>query len=493
MNQSMDHKRNQDGYALIEVIVSAAVLAILALAVLSGMDGATLSTAREKARAMAGALAEQDQERLRSFRFDSLAAVPQANPVTIDGVTYTIESKATWITDDANSEPACGTAAQKQSEYLRIVSTVTSNLVGKRIAPVKIESMVAPSIVYGQDHGTLAVRVGDRADVGVPDIVVNAKATDGTLLTPQTTNAQGCALFRSVKVGGYTISLNQTGYISKAGKQLLETTTTVNPNFVNNVSMTYDKKINLRIAVKTLEPGEAFTATSVGVDSQTKSVSDKAADPTILRTFRPASGAWATLLESPQVPDLFPYYNSPYSLFTGDCAYMSPTKASATYPTYFSTINNRAAVQGNPTVSQPQNATVFQPALNIRIWKDSSGTVITTTDPSRFKVYVKLKKPSGSTDTCSSEYAVAANVPLTVKDWPVAYGTRPTGSNGTTNFVSRNVTGFDAGLPFGTYALCVVDMTKSQKYAVDYANTDPSGRTASTLEVSSWSGGTTCP
>jgi len=153
MNRLMEHSSDQAGYALIEVIVSAAVLALLALAVLSGVDGATMSTAREKARAVAGSLAEQDQERLRSYRFDSLATVPQANPVTIDNVTYSIKSEASWITDDANAVPACGTTAQKQSEYLRIVSTVTSNIVGSRIPPVRIESMVAPSVVYGQDHG----------------------------------------------------------------------------------------------------------------------------------------------------------------------------------------------------------------------------------------------------------------------------------------------------------------------------------------------------
>jgi type II secretory pathway pseudopilin PulG len=480
MNTAMDSKRNQDGYALIEVIVSAAVLALLALALFSGMDGATLSTAREKARAIAGTLAEQDQERLRSYRFDALATVPQANPVTIDGVTYTIESKATWITDDANAVPACGTASQKQSEYLKIVSTVKSSLVGKRIAPVVVESMVAPSVVYGQDHGTLAVRVGDRADVGVPGILVNAKAADGTTLTPETTNSQGCALFRSVGVGGYTISLNQTGYVSKAGKQLLETTTTVNPNFVNNVSMTYDKKVNMTIAVKTLKPGEVFTAASTGVDSQTRSVSDKAADPTILRTFRPTSTTWTTALAYPQVPDLFPYYKSPYNFFTGDCAYMSPTKASTGYATYFTTINTQSAVQGDPTVFQPQNATVFQPALNIRIAKDSANKAVNATSASRFTVTMTLNKPSG--ETCTSAYSTASNVPLTVKDWP--YGTLPAGATGTTNFVSQNVAGFDAGLPFGNYALCVSDSQTGKKYAAPYDNTIPSGR-ANTLEISS--------
>jgi type II secretory pathway pseudopilin PulG len=489
MNSSMELKRNQDGYALIEVIASAAVLALMALAILAGIDGATYSSAREKARAISGTLAEQDQERLRSFRFDTLAVVPQANPVTIDGVTYSIKSEASWVTDDANAVPACGTSSQKQSEYLRIVSTVTSNMVGagKRIPPVRIESMVAPSIVYGPDHGTLAVRVGDRNNNGVSGITVNAKNDAGTSLTPETTNAQGCALFRRVNVGGYTISVDQPGYVSKAGEQLLEETTTVNPNFINNVTLSYDKKINIAIAVKTLKPGEVYTAASVGVDSQTRSVSDKAADPTVLRTFLPAT-TWATSLIPPQVPDLFPYANSPYSLFTGDCPYMSPTKASGSYPTYFTTVNPNAAVQGDPTVGQLQLATVFQPAVNIRLAKDKDGTAITTTNANRFKVYMTLVNPGS--DSCNSEYSTPSKVPMTFKDWPAAYGSRPAGSTGTTNFVSQNVTGFDAGLPFGNYTLCVYDTSKSRRYSANYNNTKTS---AAVTEISSgWTSGS-CP
>jgi type II secretory pathway pseudopilin PulG len=55
--------RSESGFAVIEVIVSAAVLAIVALAVLSGMDGASFSSAREKARAVAGSLAERKRKR----------------------------------------------------------------------------------------------------------------------------------------------------------------------------------------------------------------------------------------------------------------------------------------------------------------------------------------------------------------------------------------------------------------------------------------------
>jgi prepilin-type N-terminal cleavage/methylation domain-containing protein len=114
----------RSGFALIEVIVSAAVLAIVALAVLSGIDGAGASSAREKARAVASSLAEQDQERLRSMPVEMLANPPQTPPVIVDGVTYDVASKAQWITDDTGRTPSCGNNS-KQAEQKVSAATIS--------------------------------------------------------------------------------------------------------------------------------------------------------------------------------------------------------------------------------------------------------------------------------------------------------------------------------------------------------------------------------
>ena len=52
---------------LIEVMVGALILAITTTAVLNGLDGAQKTGGRNKARSVAAALAEQDQERMRSM------------------------------------------------------------------------------------------------------------------------------------------------------------------------------------------------------------------------------------------------------------------------------------------------------------------------------------------------------------------------------------------------------------------------------------------
>ena len=193
-----------------------------------------MSSAREKARAVAGALAERDQERMRSYKFDALATIPPADPVTVEGVKYTIESKAKWITDDANATPACGDSA-KQSEYLKITTTVTSNLVGKRQRQGhrRDHRRVAGGPVGDLRPGPRHARrqgAGPQFGAGIEGLMVSAALKDGAALVPEKTNDKGCALFRSVKIGTYVVSVNTPGYVNEKGVQLHSTEVTVNPN-----------------------------------------------------------------------------------------------------------------------------------------------------------------------------------------------------------------------------------------------------------------------
>src|SRR3954452_15132147 len=139
--------RSESGFALIEVVVSAAVLAIVAMAVLSGIDGASGSSAREKARAVAVGLAEADQERMRSMSVETLLGLPPSQIIPSDNATYTVDSKAEWVTDDTGGTPSCGNSSDN-NQYLHVTSTVTSKIVGVRVRTVRIDSLIAPSVAY---------------------------------------------------------------------------------------------------------------------------------------------------------------------------------------------------------------------------------------------------------------------------------------------------------------------------------------------------------
>src|SRR5207237_195061 len=90
-------RRGDELPGLIEGSVAAVIFAILALGVLAAVDGAARSTGREKARAVASALAERDQERMRSMRAVDLPEYRWTRDVTVGDAVYTVSSEADWV------------------------------------------------------------------------------------------------------------------------------------------------------------------------------------------------------------------------------------------------------------------------------------------------------------------------------------------------------------------------------------------------------------
>lgn len=449
----MTHARNQDGFALIEVIVSAAVLAIIALAVLAGIDGATASTARERARAVAASLAEQDQERMRALRFDELTKLvgvdvkdaSRNQSFSVDGVTYNVNSEVTFQADSGTTTSGCGTNP-KQNDYLRVITTVTSAMVGKRVPAVKLESLVAPPV-----SGALVVKVVDAKNQPVSGVAVTTVATKTGRSYSGTTNDQGCVPFVGVDSGEHKVTISKAGYVDRTGTAKPERIATVTPSLVSTLTIGYDRAADLTVNVKTLKPGVAWTMTATGLDSKATAVSDNSAETNILRTYTPASPA-STI----NVPKVFPFTTA-YSFFTGTCAIQSPYNFDADY---FSKTNPAAAViadASKPTLQQ--TATVFQPSLNLRLRATSSNantSESTSLDATSLKVFLYLQPVSGETcDSPAGKYKIV--------NWPTPttgpWGTAPV-STKTRNWVVQDSTDFDPGVPFGTYKVCLQDGTK---------------------------------
>ncbi|WP_028065443.1 type IV pilus modification PilV family protein [Solirubrobacter soli] len=461
---------------MIEVIVSAVVLAIVALAVLSGIDGAQGSSAREKARAVAGALAEQDQERMRSMSVETLRAVPQMAPQTIDGATYTIKSEAQWVTDDTGGTPACGNSSNN-AEYFHITTTVTSAITGTRIPPVKIDSLVSPSVAYSQSHGTIGAKIVDRNGNGLAGIAVSG--TGPSALGTQVTDQNGCVLWRSVDVGAYTITLSQSGFCDELGNTNVSRDQTVSANTVSFVTVRYDRCSSSIVNVRTYQPGTALSTSST-LASKAREITDISSNGS-LKTWTPASGTSASTFT---LTNLFPYPSSPYGFFTGECQYQSPAKLGAT--DYFTTTNPGASITADP--SRPnQPAYVYQPPLNMRVTRNSAGTSFAV---GSIDVVFTLVKPAAfASDTCTDEV-----FKYTVMDYPpTGWGTRPSSPN-YYGYVSQDSTTYDPGLPYGNYTICLRDKTNNKGVAAgSFDNTKSTAQGLTTIAVSSgWQGTTTC-
>jgi prepilin-type N-terminal cleavage/methylation domain-containing protein len=466
----MTHARNQDGFALIEVIVSAAVLAIVALAVLAGIDGATASTARERARAVAASLAEQDQERLRSFRYDELTqlvgldpADPRVRrPLTVGGVQYAVQSEVTLRVDSGAPTTGCGTAGAKQGEYLRIVTTVTSTIVGKRVAPQRIESLVAPPV-----SGSLVVKVLNAKAAGVSGAAVVAKAKSGRTYSG-TTDAQGCVPLVGVESGGYTITAEKANHVDKTGNTPARTEATVTPNLVNVVTLSLDVATDLSVNVRTLPPGTVFSTSATSYPSRAANVSDNSAETNTLRTYTPATPS-STI----EVPRVFPFVQG-YSFFTGKCVIQSPARNGLT--NYFSQTNPAAVVLADPAKSAAERtATVYQPSLNLRI--NSTSDLSSNTS---YRVYPHLLKLGE--DGCDEFQGTPE---LDIKTWPSSgFGSQPSGST-KYNWIVQAGSGFDPGLPFGKYKICVRNTSTNRWSSFEYDNTKTHEPTTKTIAVPS--------
>jgi type II secretory pathway pseudopilin PulG len=462
----MHHSRSESGFALIEVVVSAAVLAIVALAVLSGLDAANGASAREKARAVGASLAERDQERLRTLSIETIGNPPQQGDVTVDGATYKIRSESEWITDDVGGTPACGSASS-QVEYVHITTTVTSSIIGTRVKPIKIDSLVAPTTKWAEGHGTLGVKVVDRsASKGVPNIAVSAASTAYTP-TAETTDGNGCVVFNSVPVGTYTITLNTPGFIDRDGNQMTQTTMAVVAKKVGFATMTYDKSTSATIAVTTHIPNQVYAAARVKPSKASSVSAVNGANVGLVKTWTPSSPATPITAGG-----MFPFAENSYSFFTGACKYAAPDTYKPANTDYFSQTNIAATLLSDPA-NVAQSATVRQPPFNIRILRGRSATFA----DGAIDVYATLKRPTGSTDSCPEPV-----YKLTTTAWPATgWGTEPQAGG---HWVSQAGTSYDPGMPFGKYSICLRDNGRGWTYGgADYDNTTQNG-VQTTLQIS---------
>jgi prepilin-type N-terminal cleavage/methylation domain-containing protein len=450
---------SQSGFALIEVIVSAAVLAMVALAVLSGIDGATHASGRERARSVAASLAEQDQERLRSMTITQLAGYEDApRTVTVDGIDYTVASTTRWVRDATGNAPNCNDS-NPTSDYLHVRTTVTSRTVGTRTQPVTIDSIVAPPIEYSSTTGTLVVKVTDQAAQPVPNLAVAiAGTTAGTTSDTQTTNDAGCALFEHVPKGTYTSTLNRIGWVDMLGNEVSQKSMTINAGQLAILPMTYASAATVNLNVKTYYPCFTAGCTATEIDSKAwKALNIINSQP--MRDFpQPPTGGAAAAVAMIPATKLFPFTDKAYGFWTGNCANQNPEKNGNTG--YFN-----AARSALPTPGQTLTKSVWQPPLNIRVMKDSAGTSMQT---STRDIRMRLKYDDGAGCTDSYEFYTS-------------YKRQDSGWSATNNYgwPSRSTTAYDPGVPYGDYTLCVLDNTANPKKAfirsTPYQNRLPTG------------------
>ena len=173
---------SQAGFGIIEVLVSAILVVMVATGVFAAFDTATRASGANKARSIASNVARGDQELLRGKTADELAVLAPTRTENVDGRTFTVASSTEWVADRTGT-PSC-TTADGRADYLKLRSSVTWGGIGSS-PPVVMESLRAiPRGEFRPNQGTIAIKVVDRNGGGVSGVTVAITGTRSTTAPP---------------------------------------------------------------------------------------------------------------------------------------------------------------------------------------------------------------------------------------------------------------------------------------------------------------------
>jgi hypothetical protein len=406
---------SEEGFGLIEVVISAAVLVIVVLGVMASLDSVSHTAGANQAKTVAATLAEKDLERMRGLRTGDLSKLatlePASRQVQVGKVLYTISSKAQAVDDSSGQDISCALPTGK-GEYLRITSTVTSPITGGSVKPVVMSSIVAPQ----PGQGTLTALVKNAAGAPVTQLPVEAVGP-----TPKTikTNDAGCAVFGDMEAGSYILRLNQTGWVDPDGNQLKEKNATVSAGNLTTVEFLYDKAASFTVKAVTVVGGTQRDDQAPGMFAAHTGLS------ALYKTITATATSY-------RYTGMFPF-TTPYKVFAGSCTGNDPVKV---LPAFYEATWPGAVVQLTPGVDAG-TFTALEPIIDVTV--KYNGGNLTNTNAANVYIYPK-----------------AAGCPTT----RIKLGVTTTSGTG------RLVLPAFPGIPFGPYDICA-----------DWVRTSPSTRT----------------
>jgi Tfp pilus assembly protein PilV len=333
---------SQDGFMLIEVMISALLVALIVVATLSGFDVTNRATADERSHAQATVLAQQDEDRMRGLQVSQLSGLSETREVTYNGTHYTIKSTAKFVSDASGTE-SC-TAAAASADYIQTVSEVGWPALKAR--PKVVETgLIAPHL-----GGSLLVQVFDANGKGVSGMTVKATGPAPSIgVETGTTNANGCVVFGSVEPGEYKVTTFQAGYVEKNG--LSEPPSSEQAATVINGSTTkkefqFDKGGAIKVTFASGAMSDQWLAFNTSM--------------TTFRTFGTAE-TYSTAVTSPTT--LFPF-PAVYTVYAGSCESDDPHAINAAVTDSTATVIGSTTVEPSPAVTAPPVA--------IKVWSGKS-------------------------------------------------------------------------------------------------------------------------
>ncbi|HZL48164.1 MAG TPA: carboxypeptidase-like regulatory domain-containing protein [Solirubrobacteraceae bacterium] len=377
------------------MLISAVLVALIVVGTLNGLDSTNRVTSLDRSRSQADALAQQDEDQLRSEPVTKLSELNRTHTVAENGTTYTVTSTSKYIAD-ATATSSC-TSSSAKADYLQTTSEVTwaSRGVSKPVVETGIISPPADSalIVQVQESGT-----------ALPGAkVVATGPSPATTPYELETSSNGCAIL-AVSPGEYNIYVSKPGYVDPNGKlnthEDLSTTRSVYLPAETTAKEGYNLGLAAKLEVSFTEGGAATQG-----DSFVAFNTGQAAIRSFPAPFTP--GSYSTTVTSPTT--IFPF-KSKYTIYAGSCEADLPS------------------ANGVPLVEAEEK----------EVPRGSTTPVTVRLAP------VKIKVMTG-TESGSNEGTVVEN----------ATGSTTDGCGAKRSFPNTPSGALHPGLPFGEYSMCV--------------------------------------
>ncbi len=446
---------------LIEVLVSALLVALIAAGVAGALIAGAETSADQRHRSQASELAQLDQERLKGLSALQLTQLDtaQSRTVTLDGVPYTITSQAQFLNSTGGA--ACGSTGAGAAAYYEVYSKV--NWASNARPPVQVQSLITPPA-----GGTLLTQIEDQTGAPLSGVAVSATGTDAA---SGTTDANGCAIFSGLDPGDYTLTLTDAGYVDPDDDpspiSLTATVTgtgTATPSSGNPLVMGLAGAISANFSSNsnTLTGQQADAISWYGAGTSNSMSIYKS------RAFGSAGVQGSPIPASGSIP-LFPFaftgpsYAGNYAVWAGPCRQMEPPAGTDDF-----------------TVSPGSNQTitVAEPALSVFVKQGTSQV-----KPSHIRITFTSASGTSCTDTWSA--AIAANA-ATSGTGALAFPGAPFASTAMSGS-SESASGYT-----GTLTVCA-DLSNHKATSTAFTNTNFSSPTSVTVTIPTSGGNGTCP
>jgi Tfp pilus assembly protein PilV len=357
----------EDGFILIEVLVSALILSIVAAAVLALLSSTTRSAASQRVHAQAVALAQENQARLRTMRITKLNRLePTPETVELDGTKFTVKSSGVFV-NNTTGTVSCSGGETAVTDYVEITSSVSASELQH---PVELRSIVSPSNgSLDPTHGTISFKAANASNQPLSGVVISGSGTGLSSFNGET-DVNGCANFADLIAGNYSVITSAHGMVNRQGE-----TTTTQPIGAPSagtqaVQLFYDSPGSVKVKFK-------YRVGSGGTYAEATADSIEAYNGELGKALTVLAPGGTRALEI-NATNLYPF-SSKYAIYAGACETGNPDpkeEKKNQEAIAFLQIERGKAIEPVPTIQLP--------ALNLTIQSSSgaavSGARVTITD-----------------------------------------------------------------------------------------------------------------